>query len=161
MRVESSILVMQKKIIEDAETFAKTHANFMDQITAKCYVEYEAEKRKKYDRWLWWFNHVNGEIVWAFGCLSVLSTKFHYIHVDEYQDTNHAQYLLVQLLADKFKNICVVGDADQSIYGWRGADMENILSFEHDYPQAKVVLLNWKLSFDEDDFKSSQSSDWK
>ena len=67
--------------------------------------------------------------------------KFQYIHVDEYQDTNHAQYQLVKLLASRFKNICVVGDADQSIYGWRGADMQNILDFEKDYPQAKVVLL--------------------
>ena len=75
--------------------------------------------------------------------------------MDEYQDTNHAQYLLVQLLADKFKNICVVGDADQSIYGWRGAIWKNILSFEHDYPEAKVVLTRAKLPFDEDDFKST------
>lgn len=67
--------------------------------------------------------------------------KFQYIHVDEYQDTNHAQYQLVKLLASRFKNICVVGDADQSIYGWRGADMQNILDFEKDYPNAKVVLL--------------------
>ena len=61
--------------------------------------------------------------------------------MDEYQDTNHAQYQLVKLLASRFKNICVVGDADQSIYGWRGADMQNILDFEKDYPEAKVVLL--------------------
>ena len=61
--------------------------------------------------------------------------------MDEYQDTNHAQYQLVKLLASRFKNICVVGDADQSIYGWRGADMQNILDFEKDYPDAKVVLL--------------------
>ncbi|OFL17320.1 UvrD-helicase domain-containing protein [Aerococcus loyolae] len=73
--------------------------------------------------------------------LSYYQQKFHYIHVDEYQDTNEAQYRLVKLLADYFKNICVVGDADQSIYGWRGANMENILNFEKDYPQAKVILL--------------------
>ena len=73
--------------------------------------------------------------------LTYYQQKFQYIHVDEYQDTNHAQYQLVKLLASRFKNICVVGDADQSIYGWRGADMQNILDFEKDYPQAKVVLL--------------------
>ena len=67
--------------------------------------------------------------------------KFQYIHVDEYQDTNHSQYRLVQLLAGLLRNICVVGDADQSIYGWRGANMENILNFEQDYPDAKVILL--------------------
>ena len=73
--------------------------------------------------------------------LTYYQQKFQYIHVDEYQDTNHAQYQLVKLLASRFKNICVVGDADQSIYGWRGADMQNILDFEKDYPDAKVVLL--------------------
>ncbi len=73
--------------------------------------------------------------------LAYYQGKFQYIHVDEYQDTNHAQYQLVKLLASRFQNICVVGDADQSIYGWRGADMQNILDFEKDYPKAKVVLL--------------------
>ncbi|MGV2999876.1 DNA helicase PcrA [Streptococcus suis] len=73
--------------------------------------------------------------------LTYYQQKFQYIHVDEYQDTNHAQYQLVKLLASRFKNICVVGDADQSIYGWRGADMQNILDFEKDYPESKVVLL--------------------
>lgn len=73
--------------------------------------------------------------------LAYYQQRYQYIHVDEYQDTNHAQYQLVKLLASRFKNICVVGDADQSIYGWRGADMQNILDFEKDYPEAKVVLL--------------------
>lgn len=76
--------------------------------------------------------------------------KFQYIHVDEYQDTNHSQYRLVQLLAGLLKNICVVGDADQSIYGWRGANMANILNFEQDYPQAKVILL-------EQNYRSTQT----
>ncbi|MDA3130393.1 DNA helicase PcrA [Aliibacillus thermotolerans] len=67
--------------------------------------------------------------------------KFQHILVDEYQDTNKSQYVLIQLLASKYRNLCVVGDADQSIYKWRGADIQNILSFEEDYPDAKVILL--------------------
>lgn len=73
--------------------------------------------------------------------LAYYQDKFQYIHVDEYQDTNEAQYQLVALLAAKYRNLCVVGDADQSIYGWRGANMENILDFEKDYPDAKTILL--------------------
>src|SRR5690625_3280228 len=67
--------------------------------------------------------------------------RFQYIHVDEYQDTNHAQYKLVKMLADRYENLCVVGDSDQSIYRWRGADISNILSFGKDYPKAKTILL--------------------
>lgn len=67
--------------------------------------------------------------------------KFQYILVDEYQDTNNAQYMLVKLLAAEHRNLCVVGDPDQSIYGWRGANIQNIMDFEEDYPEAKVVKL--------------------
>ncbi|RKD21078.1 ATP-dependent DNA helicase PcrA [Ammoniphilus oxalaticus] len=73
--------------------------------------------------------------------LEFYQRKFRYIHVDEYQDTNRAQYLLVKMLADRHRNICVVGDSDQSIYRWRGADITNILNFEEDYPSVKVVKL--------------------
>lgn len=66
---------------------------------------------------------------------------FKYILIDEYQDTNHAQYIFSKLLAKKHKNICVVGDDFQAIYGWRGADFQNILDFEKDYPEAKVIKL--------------------
>lgn len=73
--------------------------------------------------------------------LDFYQSKFQYIHVDEYQDTNKAQYMLCKMLADKHHRICVVGDSDQSIYRWRGADISNILNFEQDYPEAKTIML--------------------
>lgn len=73
--------------------------------------------------------------------LEFYQRKFQYIHVDEYQDTNKAQYVLIKMLAQRLKNLCVVGDSDQSIYRWRGADITNILSFEKDYPNAKMIML--------------------
>ncbi|MDK6514384.1 UvrD-helicase domain-containing protein, partial [Klebsiella oxytoca] len=73
--------------------------------------------------------------------------KFRYILVDEYQDTNEAQYQLCVALAAQYKNICVVGDADQSIYGWRGANMENILNFEHDYQDDEVNTIKLEQNY--------------
>lgn len=73
--------------------------------------------------------------------LDYYQEKFKFICIDEYQDTNRAQYEIVKMLAEKYRNICVIGDSDQSIYSWRGADIRNILDFEKDYPDSKVVML--------------------
>lgn len=82
--------------------------------------------------------------------LEKYQTLWPYIHIDEYQDTNQVQYMTVKLLAEKNKNLCVVGDIDQNIYSWRGADIKNILNFEKDYPQAKIILL-------EENYRSTQN----
>jgi DNA helicase-2/ATP-dependent DNA helicase PcrA len=81
---------------------------------------------------------------------AVYQNRWHYVHIDEYQDTNESQYELSRLLAERHKNICVVGDADQNIYSWRGANIKNILNFEKDYPDARVVLL-------EENYRSTQN----
>ena len=81
--------------------------------------------------------------------LDYYSEKFKFIFVDEYQDTNDAQYEIIKLLASKHRNICVVGDIDQSIYGWRGANISNILNFENDFKNSKIILL-------EENYRSTQ-----
>jgi DNA helicase-2/ATP-dependent DNA helicase PcrA len=86
---------------------------------------------------------VTVELLGAFpNILERYQDRFRYILVDEYQDTNHAQYRLVQMLGSKHRNVCVVGDSDQSIYAFRGADVRNILEFERDYPDTRVVVLD-------------------
>lgn len=126
----------------DEKEYERTARNFYEKIVAKCYVEYQKELRRAetldFDDLIMLTVRLFEEQEQV---LSFYQRKFQYIHVDEYQDTNHAQYHLVNLLAKRFENICVVGDADQSIYGWRGADMQNILDFEKDYPAAKTIIL--------------------
>lgn len=131
-----------KNDLIDELAYEAQAADLYTQIVAKCYKEYQKELRQSeavdFDDLIMLTLRLFDQHP---DVLTYYQQRYQYIHVDEYQDTNHAQYQLVKLLASRFKNICVVGDADQSIYGWRGADMQNILDFEKDYPQAKVVLL--------------------
>lgn len=131
-----------KNDLLDEVAYAAHAGDLYTQIVAKCYEAYQKELRQSeavdFDDLIMLTLRLFDQHP---DVLTYYQQKFQYIHVDEYQDTNHAQYQLVKLLASRFKNICVVGDADQSIYGWRGADMQNILDFEKDYKEAKVVLL--------------------
>ncbi|WP_350303753.1 DNA helicase PcrA [Bacillus pumilus] len=131
-----------KNELIDAEEYAKTASDFYDQVVSDVYTDYQKRllKNQSLD-----FDDLIMMTIRLFEripeVLEHYQRKFQYIHVDEYQDTNRAQYMLVKLLAQRFQNICVVGDSDQSIYRWRGADITNILSFEKDYPSSEVILL--------------------
>ena len=125
-----------------ASDFRKQAKDFYQQKVADVYEYYERELRKNnaldFDDLLLVAVKLlqsNKDV------LDKYSKRFRYVMIDEYQDTNHAQYLLAKLLASHWKNIAVVGDADQSIYAWRGADIQNILDFEKDYPNCTSIKL--------------------
>lgn len=131
-----------KNQLMDSDAFAKQASDFWQRQVAKVYVQYQAKltANNAFD-----FDDLIYECVKLFrthsDVLEKYQERFRFIMVDEYQDTNHAQYVLVNLLAKRYRNICVVGDDDQSIYHWRGADIRNILEFERDYPDAQVIKL--------------------
>ncbi|GEN48292.1 DNA helicase PcrA [Ligilactobacillus pobuzihii] len=131
-----------KNDLQTVDDFKKNAESPVEQITAQAYEKYQEELRKDSAMD---FDDLIMQTIELFvqdqETLEYYQRKFQYIHVDEYQDTNEAQYRLVNMLAAKTRNLCVVGDADQSIYGWRGANMENIMNFEKDYPDATVVKL--------------------
>ncbi len=140
-----------KNELVDHETFAARDAGFYHEKIADIYRLYQQRlveaSAVDFDDIL----KLTVELFQAFpDILERWQRRFRYILVDEYQDTNHAQYMLVKLLGAMHRNVCVVGDSDQSIYAFRGADMRNILEFERDYPDTRVVLL-------EQNYRSTQT----
>ncbi len=125
-----------------ADEFATMASSYWEEVTGRVYPVYQSllHRHNALD-----FDDLLLRTLQMFtthpDVLARYQRRYQYIHVDEYQDTNHVQYRLVKELAAAHRNICVVGDPDQSIYGWRQADIRNILDFERDFPNAKVLLL--------------------
>ena len=137
-----SVISRSKNEFITCSTFHKDAVSRYEKTVALVWKRYEelARKENAFD-----FDDLLLNVVTLFtnhkDVLDYYQEKWKFIHVDEYQDTNEVQYRLATLLAEKYKHICVVGDGDQNIYGWRGANVKNILNFEKDYPDAKSVLL--------------------
>ena len=131
-----------KNVLMDAKAFARQAEDFFQQKVSEAYELYQAKLKEN--------NALDFDDL-LFLAVRLLEEKddvrekyqerFQYVLVDEYQDTNHAQYALTKILAAQWRNICVVGDADQSIYAWRGADIRNIIDFTRDYPDAASIKL--------------------
>lgn len=140
-----------KNRLLDARQFEKSAHDFRSQLIAKIFWEYEVALRRNnaFD-----FDDLIIKPIEIFTAhpmiLEKYQERFRFILVDEYQDTNKAQYYWIKLLAKKHHNLCVVGDEDQSIYRWRGADLNNILNFEKDYPKCKIIRL-------EQNYRSTQT----
>lgn len=140
-----------KNSLIDPEEYSKMVSNYFTEKVAELYRHYQSalQKNNALD-----FDDIIMKTVELFRknpkALDYYQEKFKYISVDEYQDTNHAQYVLTNQLAQKYRNLCVIGDSDQSIYAFRGANIGNILDFEKDYPEAKIILL-------EQNYRSSQN----
>jgi DNA helicase-2/ATP-dependent DNA helicase PcrA len=139
--IAARISAAKSELISPA-AFAERASLPPDKVAAKAYPLYEQRLRAAHamdfddllvNAWRVFIEHPD--------VLGFYQDRFRYIHVDEYQDTNHAQYEIVNLLAARHRNLMVVGDDDQSIYSWRGADIRNILEFERDYPDATVIKL--------------------
>lgn len=131
-----------KNVLMDAKAFAAKASDFYEQKVADVYALYQEKLRENnavdFDDLLFLAVRLLQENE---GVREKYQSRFQYILVDEYQDTNHAQYALTKILAARWRNICVVGDADQSIYAWRGADIRNIIDFTRDYPDAASIKL--------------------
>ncbi|MBU1682733.1 UvrD-helicase domain-containing protein [Patescibacteria group bacterium] len=140
-----------KNRLGNAERFAARASNYFEKQVAELFIAYE--KRLKDNNALD-FDDLLLYVVKLFrehpDVLEEYQERWKYLNVDEYQDTNHAQYTIIKLLADKYRNLCVIGDSDQSIYNFRGADISNILDFEKDYSEAKVIKL-------EQNYRSTQN----
>jgi DNA helicase-2/ATP-dependent DNA helicase PcrA len=141
-RAMAAAIGKAKDEVLTAQDFHDLAGNFYEQTIAKVYLAYEERKRAAgaLD-----FDDLITETVLLFRqrpeVLEHYQERFRYILIDEYQDTNRAQYQLVNQLAAKYRNVCVVGDADQGVYSWRGATIQNLLDFERDYPDAEVFLM--------------------
>ncbi|TLD41157.1 MAG: ATP-dependent DNA helicase UvrD/PcrA [Candidatus Jettenia ecosi] len=139
--IAGTISHAKNKLI-NPETFASTASGYYHRIVAQVYTKYHTilKTNNALD-----FDDLLIKTIELFkthtDILEMYQEKFKFVLVDEYQDTNYTQYTITRMLASKYRNICVTGDPDQSIYGWRGADIRNIMDFEKDYPDAKVVLL--------------------
>lgn len=148
--VQATISNAKNQLIVAGDFEKQSYGNFYRQQVATIYTAYEKQLK------------INNAL--DFDDLLLITTKllskkeirekwqrrFKYILIDEYQDTNHAQYLMANYIAGENQNICAVGDADQSIYSWRGADVRNIIDFRKDYPNAKIILL-------EQNYRSTQT----
>jgi DNA helicase-2/ATP-dependent DNA helicase PcrA len=141
-RAMAAAIGKAKDEVLSAPEFSDLAGNVYEQTIAKVYLGYEERKRAAgaLD-----FDDLIGETVLLFrrlpDVLEHYQERFRYVLIDEYQDTNRAQYQLVNQLAAKHRNLCVVGDADQGVYSWRGATIQNLLDFERDYPDAAVFLM--------------------
>ncbi|HVD71407.1 MAG TPA: UvrD-helicase domain-containing protein, partial [Actinomycetota bacterium] len=134
-RAMASGISRAKDQVLGPDEFAQMASNYYEETVAKVFAAYEARKKAAgaLD-----FDDLISETVRLFRdhpeVLAHYQERFRYLMVDEYQDTNRAQYELVNMLSAKYRNVCVVGDADQGVYSWRGATIQNILDFERDYP---------------------------
>ncbi|MDD5288824.1 MAG: UvrD-helicase domain-containing protein [Dehalococcoidales bacterium] len=137
----TAISKAKSKLISPAD-YAKRGRSYFEEVVARVYERYEQvlAESKALD-----FDDLLMKTVLLFRrhpeVLERYQDRYIHVMVDEFQDTNLVQYELIKQIGEKYRNICVVGDPDQSIYSWRSADLRNILSFEHDYPDAKVILL--------------------
>jgi len=147
----ASAIGRAKDQVMDADQYARSADNFYEETIARVYSEYE---RRKHAAGALDFDDLITQTVQLFKLhpevLEHYQERFRYILVDEYQDTNRAQYQLVNMLASRYRNVCVVGDEDQGVYSWRGATIKNILDFERDYPDAAVFLM-------EQNYRSTQN----
>src|SRR3989441_10796638 len=150
-RQVAAMIGQAKDVLRGPSDYASQAGNFFEETVAGIYAEYQ---RRLKSAGALDFDDIIMETVRLFRehpeVLEHYQERFQYVLIDEYQDTNRAQYHLVNMLAAAHRNLCVVGDADQGVYSWRGATIQNLLDFEHDYPDAAVFVM-------EQNYRSTQN----